>query len=279
MNISPNSPNQPHVRSSDTGALSSDMVLKSGSLSSKAVIGHRSSDFGHRITPSVIGPRIMSSAIGSMILLTSLLFLAPTAQAAETPIKERIISIDLQNQNFTQAIEAIADQAGISIKLRGEKPQGNRDLSFKKLSVENAIAQVLRQYGVQNHVAAIDTKKQQLMLAVLETSKYIEPSITEQESADNKQKLNIQPLTAKQIAQLVPEDPANKLPLSKEQISQLQPEPEHEPLTQEQIDQLIPEEEHEPLTQEQIDQLIPEEEHEPLTQEQIDKLIPEKLTE
>src|SRR6056297_1486780 len=99
MNTATNSPTptQYRTRSSDPGPQSSILSLISSFFKS----GHRSSVIGHRI----IGPLLLT--------LVLLLTLGP-AWAADTPIKDRLVSIDQKSQTFTQALDAVAEQADIS---------------------------------------------------------------------------------------------------------------------------------------------------------------------
>ena len=57
----------------------------------------------------------------TLFLLTAIFFIGHSyAQAEERPLAERLVTINLEDQNFTQALEAIADQAGITINILGQ---------------------------------------------------------------------------------------------------------------------------------------------------------------
>lgn len=151
-----------------------------GSSSSFSQFGPRSSVIGHRMKSSVLGfsPRIcssilkvcpLSSVLCPLILLALLLTLGP-AWAADTPIKERLISIEQKAQTFTQALDAVAEQADISFKTHGDLPQAKRDLTLNQVPLNQAMGHILRLYGVRNHAAAFNPETGTIMLAILETS-------------------------------------------------------------------------------------------------------------
>jgi type II secretory pathway component GspD/PulD (secretin) len=98
-----------------------------------------------------------------LFLLTAIVFSGHNlAQAEEKPVAERLVSVNLEDQDFTQALKAIADQAGITINIHGQTPAGKRDLSLKQVPLNQALAQVLRLYGVLNHAAAYNPEKRLL---------------------------------------------------------------------------------------------------------------------
>jgi hypothetical protein len=246
----------------------------------------------------------LSLCFVALFLLTSFCVMGHNlAQAEEKHVAERLVSINLEDQDFTQAMAAIADQAGITIKLHGQTPAGKRDISVTIMPLNEAMAQILRLYGVRNHAAAYNPEKKTVMLAILETSTHVAAL-----SPQTEPKIDIlksQLLTDAQLALLqehseiiVAEMEESALPLVPFQIEQLREQSsametemeDNQPLTPEQLERLreqsrnIQEEEEsssQPLTEEQLQRLsqqsrIIEEEEErasqPLSEEQLQRL-------
>jgi type II secretory pathway component GspD/PulD (secretin) len=107
----------------------------------------------------------------TLFLLTAIFFIGHNlAQAEEKPVAERLVSVNLEDQDFTQALKTIADQAGITINIHGQTPAGKRDISINQMPLNQALAHILRIYGVRNHAAAYNPETGTVMLAILETS-------------------------------------------------------------------------------------------------------------
>ena len=198
----------------------------------------------------------------TLFLLTAIFFIGHNyAQAEEIPVRERLISVNKQDQNFTQALEAIANQAGIAINIHGQIPEGKRDLSMDQMPLGKAMAQVMKMYGVLNHAAAYNPDTGTVMLAILETSTMV-ARLPSKDEPEIEISLSMEPLTGDQISQLVPDNPIDYMPLTLAQIDMLEPDDEsdYQPLSPEQMTQLEPEnvDDYQPLTQEQIEQLKPE---------------------
>ena len=110
----------------------------------------------------------------TLFLLTAIFFIGHNyVHAEEMPVRERLISVDKKDQDFTQALEAIANQAGIAINIHGQIPEGKRDLSMDQMPLGEAISKIMRLYGVQNHAAAYDPESKTIMLAVLGSGTYV----------------------------------------------------------------------------------------------------------
>jgi hypothetical protein len=92
------------------------------------------------------------------------------AQAEEKPVAERLVTINLEDKDFTQTLKTIADQAGITINIHGQTPAGKRDISITNMSLNEAMGHILRIYAVRNHAAAYNPDTGAVMLAILETS-------------------------------------------------------------------------------------------------------------
>jgi small lipoprotein (TIGR04454 family) len=240
-----------------------------------------------------------------LFLLTAIVFSGHNyAQAEEKPVVESLVTINLEDQDFTQALKAIADQAGITINIHGQIPAGKRDLSLKQVPLNQALAQVLRIYGVLNHAAAYNPDTGTVMLAILETSTMMAAL-----SPQAQPRIDIsldEPLTPEQLERLkeqseiiVAEMEESALPLAPFQIEQLREqssamekemEEASQPLTPEQLERLREqsmqieleiEEASKPLTPEQMKRLREqsrqqetevEEASRPLTPEQLERL-------
>ena len=210
--------------------------------------------------------------------MTAIFFIGHNyAQAEEIPVRERLISVDKQNQDFTQALESIANQAGITINVHGQIPEGKRDLSMSQVPMGQAMAQVLRMYGVRNHAAAYNPETGTVMLAILETSTHVAALSPEAEPTID---FWDKPLTEDQLARLreqseiiVAEMEESALPLAPFQIEQLREqssamekemEESSQPLTPEQLERL--------REQSFVIELEMEEASRPLTPEQLERL-------
>jgi hypothetical protein len=244
-----------------------------------------------------------------LFLLTAIVFSGHNyAQAEEKPVAERLVTINLEDQDFTQALAAIADQAGITINIHGQTPAGKRDISINNLPLNEAMGHILRIYGVRNHAAAFNPEKKTVMLAILET-----PTMLAALSPQTQPRIDIsldEPLTSEQLERLkeqseliVAEMEESALPLAPFQIEQLREQSsameaemeENQPLTPEQLERLreqsrnIQEEDESsshPLTEEQLQRLreqsrkIQEEDESsshPLTEEQLRRLREQSL--
>ena len=116
----------------------------------------------------------------TLFLLTAIFFIGHNyVQAEEVPVRERLISIDKQDQDFTQALKAIADQAGINFNVHGQVPSGNRDLSLKDIPLDQAMTQILRMYGVSNHAVAYNPETGTVMLTFLGSQMIASKDLTE----------------------------------------------------------------------------------------------------
>ena len=214
----------------------------------------------------------------TLFLLTAIFFIGHNyAQAEEIPVRERLISVDKQDQDFVQALESIADQAGINLNIHGQIPEGKRDLSMDQMPLGKAMAQVLRMYGVRNHAAAYNPETGTVMLAILETSTHVAALSPEAEPTID---FWDKPLTEDQLARL--REQSEIIVAEMEEISK--------PLTPEQLERLFDKsadiewemnEISQPLTPEQLERLrgqsaeIEREMHNnalPLTTEQMQKL-------
>ena len=94
------------------------------------------------------------------------LFMPLSLFAADDTLRKRNLCLDLKNQDFTQIMESIAEQAKISIKIQGYIPPGKRDLQLKQVPVDKAVEQVMRLYGIQNHAVSFNTSGSNLKLAM-----------------------------------------------------------------------------------------------------------------
>ena len=240
-----------------------------------------------------------------LFLLTAFIVMGHNlAQAEEKPVAERLVSINLEDQDFTQALKAIADQAGITINIHGQAPTGKRDITLKQVPLNQALAQVLRLYGVRNHAAAYNPETRTVMLAILETSTLVAAL-----SPQDQPRIDIsmdEPLTREQLEQLkeqseiiVAEMEEALLPLAPYQLEQLREQnsametkmEDAQPLTPEQMERLREqsrqiememEEASQPLTLDQLERLreqsrsrIQDEEErtsQPLTEDQLRRL-------
>jgi hypothetical protein len=244
----------------------------------------------------------LSAYKSAIFLLTALIFFGHNInyiQAEEITVKDRLISIDMQNQDFTQAMEAIAGQAGVIINLHGEIPAGKRDLLMDQVPMGQAMARVLKMYGVRNHAAAYNPETGTVMLAILETSTMMAALSPETEPRIDLWK--DEPLTEEQMDRLreqseilVAEMEEASLPLTYDQMERLQEQSydvemgmdEDQPLTTEQMEKLREHswqmemelaEASQPLTAEQLKRLRVQNEAEmkddqPLTPEQLQRL-------
>lgn len=202
------------------------------------------------------------------------------ARADNIPLKERLISIDLQDHDFTQVMEVIAGQAGVGVDVRGAKPALRRDISFHQVPLGQAMAQLMRAYGVMNHAAAYDPEAKSIMLVLLKTIPVDLADDSWRKDVQEDHDSFFKPLTQEQLERLREQ---NILYLA-------QMEEAMKPLTQEQMELLREESEKieaemeeamQPLTPEQMERLQEqsfwielemEEASQPLTDEQIERL-------
>jgi hypothetical protein len=241
----------------------------------------------------------------ALFLLTAFIVMGHNlAQAEEKTVAERLVTINLEDQNFNQALKAVAEEAGITINIHGQIPAGKRDISITNMSLNEAMGHILRIYGVRNHAAAYNPEIGTLMLAILETSTTVAAL-----SPQSQPRIDIsldEPLTREQLERLkeqseiiVAEMEESALPLAPFQIEQLREqssamekemEGASQPLTPEQLEKLREqswqmememEEASKPLTPEQLERLreqshrIQEAEEsasKPLTRDQMQRL-------
>ncbi len=87
-------------------------------------------------------------------------------KASDMPVREKIININSDNKCFKQIMEIISGQAEVLINVKGHIPSGKRDFYLNDISLEQAIDQVMRFYGVQNHAVAYNSGDNSLVLAL-----------------------------------------------------------------------------------------------------------------
>ena len=196
----------------------------------------------------------------TLFLLTAIFFIGHNyAQAEEIPVRERLISVDKQDQDFVQALESIADQAGITFNIYGQIPEGKRDLSMDEVPLGQAMAQVFRMYGIRNHAAAYNPGTETVMLAILETSTHVATFQPEaiQRTVDDE----IIFMTPEEFAQLPPGEPDDFQHMTPEAFAQLPPgDPDDsQHMTSEEFAQLPPGEpdDFQHMTPEEFAQLPP----------------------
>lgn len=187
----------------------------------------------------------------TLFLLTAIFFVGHNyIQAEEKTVSERLVSLELKDQDFTQALEAIADQVGITINIHGQIPEGKRDMSMDLMPLGKAMAQVMKMYGVRNHAAAYNPEAGTVMLAILETSTQI--AALSPQTQPKVDMVNDHNLTQKQFSQL--RDYSNlmiagldqdheflsyeQMEMLKEYSDQMEGDTTDDPLTPEQIQQL-----------------------------------------
>lgn len=139
---------------------------------------------------------LLASVVGCCCLLVTSL----NAQTdAHTDLKSTV-NIKLNNVKFVQAIEDISEQSDVAFDLRGNLPDAKRDVSLTEQSLDAALAQILRLYGVTNHVAAYDPETQKMILVVLKTNH--PPKILSSKLADKKDSLINLQLTGDKLARI-----------------------------------------------------------------------------
>jgi hypothetical protein len=199
----------------------------------------------------------------ALFLLTAFIVMGHNlAQAEEKTVAERLVTINLEDQNFNQALKAVAEEAGITINIHGQIPAGKRDISITNMSLNEAMGHILRIYGVRNHAAAYNPEIGTLMLAILETSTTVAALSLglEAKSVENEMKF----LTEEEFARLAPEYEEEystltlyefELLLALEESSEI-----YKTLTQEEFDLLERElpEEYKTLTSEEFNRLLEE---------------------
>lgn len=215
--------------------------------------------------------------IGLFLFAISFMSGSNHASAEAKPVRERLISIDIQDQDFSQTMESIVGQLDLELRIQGEKPSGKRDLVMKDVPLDQAMAKALRFYGVINHAAVYDTENRSIMLFIIKSVPVTAASL------DDEAELGIwidEPLTPEMLDQL------------KEQSNLIVAEMEEsfQPLTQNELESLRERsaqidgemaQQIQPLTPEQIEQLKEqsmridwemEEISRPLTEEQFNRL-------
>ncbi len=214
-------------------------------------------------------------------MLTALIFLGHNVNhthAEEIPIRERLISIDVQDQDFLQTLEVLAGQLGITIEIHGSKPGGTRSIDLDYMPVDKAMVRIMRAYGVRNHVASFNPEEMNLTLIIIGSAPFLaSESVKTPKSRDF---WKDEPLTKEQLARL----------REQSAIIVAQMEEAAEPLTPEQLERLREqsakieaeiEESSQPLTEEQLERLREQsfwieldmqEASQPLTSDQLERL-------
>ncbi len=193
-----------------------------------------------------------------LIVLTAVLLLWHNGfQAAEIPIWNQLVSIELKDQDLTQAFEAIAAQTGVSLSFHGEKPKAKRDISLSQVPMGEALSRIMRLYRVQNHVAAYQPESRTVMIAVLKSS-----TMTggfPQEVTTDKGWDIYQPLSSEEMLLLEPDISSQASnPLTFTELQQLEPNEENygESLTEEEMQRLDKDDQKStPLTEEELEML------------------------
>lgn len=173
------------------------------------------------------------------ILTAVILFWHNGSQASETPVWERLVSIELKDQDLSQAIEAIAGQLGINLSFHGKKPTVKRDISLSQIPMGEAVSRIMRLYHVQNHVAAYQPESRTVMIAVLKSSTMT--AGLPQELTNEKGWDIYQPLSPEEMRQLEPDTSSQASnPLTFDELQQLEPDKENfgASLTEEEMQQL-----------------------------------------
>jgi len=215
----------------------------------------------------------------TLFLLTAvLLFGYSFLHAENNPVQERMISIDKKDQNFAQALEAIAEQARITFNIHGELPQATRDLSLDQIPLDQALFQVLNIFGVSNHAAAYNPDTGTVMLAILKTSTQVAAL-----SPQTQPRINIwndKPLTEDQLSRfreqseiIVAQMEEASLPLTFDQVERLREQSAEKDAEMEQYSQSLTPEQLERLrSQSRLLEMEMEEVSTPLTEEQLQRL-------
>lgn len=195
----------------------------------------------------------------------------------EPPMNQRVLSLEIQNLSFDEALNAVSGKLTVNIHFVGDKPPGTRNISLKDVTLGRAMGRIMRAYGVDNHAVAYQADTNTLVVANLKSASIRDlrtrAALGPESHAD-------QPLTPEQLARL------------RESSLQLMAELEEaaKPLTQEQLDRLREqslayeeslEQASQPLTEEQLDRLREqsrqyeqelEQASQPLTPEQLERL-------
>ena len=190
-------------------------------------------------------------------------------------MSQRLVSVELKDQDFTQALETVAGQVGARISFHGKKPEARRDIVLSQVPMGEAISRIMRLYGVQNHAAAYNPESGTIMLAVLgshETAAW-----TLEEDTHSQTILRGDPLTVEQFNLLVQDDHEIIEPLTLAQLNDLsKSDNEGNPLTPEQLQSFETSDDIElfnPLTSEQMWKLDAEDQNsEPLSPSQMQQL-------
>ncbi len=91
-------------------------------------------------------------------------------QPQAVPLRDRLVSLNLEDADFMQALDAIANDIDATVRFIGEKPSGNRNINLKEVVFGQAVSRIMRMYGVYNHAAAYDMETNTLTVAILRSS-------------------------------------------------------------------------------------------------------------
>ncbi|MDZ7761267.1 MAG: hypothetical protein U5L00_13570 [Desulfovermiculus sp.] len=141
--------------------------------------------------------------------------------ATETPAKERLIDIELQDQKLRQALNSIAGHFDILIHFHGETPQYRRDIFLTQASLKQAISKIMRAYGIQNHVAAYDPETGDIMLAVLELGST--DADLRNEKSEKDFKLQMSSMTADEFSKLIRSNKQQLRGITEDEYAELMP--------------------------------------------------------
>ena len=212
----------------------------------------------------------------TLFLLTALIFFGHNnhIHAEEIPLRQKLISIDLNDQDFTQAMEAIAGQAGVKIDIHGNNPVGSRSLKFEAVPIDQVITEVANTYGILNHAVAFNSETKKLTIVILKSAS---AELDLPFPGDQHIEFWEKPLTSEQMRQLDDyDDIGSPFPLTADQMRQLDFDDglSRKSLTQEQMEQLEFEHQDQSLTVEQMSQLEPDDglSNKTLTPEQMRQL-------
>jgi hypothetical protein len=104
--------------------------------------------------------RLIYHFLGLSCLLTLLTCVTPGfARPIQALECERLVNLEMKDQDFDQALEVIKGQMKIEIVYHGPRPDPatKRDISFAKVPLDQAVARIMRTFGVENHVAIYNT--------------------------------------------------------------------------------------------------------------------------
>ncbi len=144
------------MNSKKTSLLSTNEVF----LEAKLTIGARGGAYPITERHKRFSYSLLSYKLFNIALLVVISCVTTIGHTAPIDLKNHrsIVNLDLEDKDFNQVLSAISDQVGIEIVFLGEPPAAKKNIKLSNVTLDQAIAKVIRLYNIENHAVLYNAK-------------------------------------------------------------------------------------------------------------------------